>query len=160
MFIPIDLLVLMHIGLTFFMTGLIWFVQIVHYPLFAAVGRGQFPAYERQHMRRVSWVVGPVMIAEAASAVGLLWLGRVGDGRSLLTTNIILLAFTWLGTVFFQMPQHNFLREGFDTAALRRLVQTNWIRTICWSLRCVLLVYGFPAVVATIAFAPSGNSPR
>ena len=34
------LLLLLHAGATFFMCGLIWFVQIVHYPLFAQVGSG------------------------------------------------------------------------------------------------------------------------
>ena len=32
-----------------FMTGVIWFVQIVHYPLFANVSRSAFAEYERRH---------------------------------------------------------------------------------------------------------------
>ena len=32
------LLLLLHAAATLFMTGLIWFVQVVHYPLFARVG--------------------------------------------------------------------------------------------------------------------------
>ncbi|MCK6525129.1 hypothetical protein L6R49_27300, partial [Myxococcota bacterium] len=32
------LLLLIHAAATWFMVGLIWFVQIVHYPLFSAVG--------------------------------------------------------------------------------------------------------------------------
>ncbi len=46
-----------------FMTGLIWFVQIVHYPLFARVLRNTAPdafrAYEASHANRTSFVVFP-----------------------------------------------------------------------------------------------------
>ena len=49
---------------TVFMVGLIWFVQIVHYPLYANVGREQFPEYEALHNRLTTWVVGPAMLLE------------------------------------------------------------------------------------------------
>ena len=44
----------LHLAATAAMTGLIWFVQVVHYPLFAAVGADQFVAYEVAHQRRTS----------------------------------------------------------------------------------------------------------
>jgi hypothetical protein len=59
---------LIHALVTWFMTGLIWFVQVVHYPLMAAVGSPGFAAYEAAHSRRTTWVVAPVMLAEAATA--------------------------------------------------------------------------------------------
>ncbi len=45
----IRLFFLAHITATLYMTGLIWFVQIVHYPLFARVGNAEFSAYEQRH---------------------------------------------------------------------------------------------------------------
>ena len=54
---------------TLFMTGLIWCVQLVHYPLFARVGEGTFSAYEQDHQRRITWIVMPVMLVELASGV-------------------------------------------------------------------------------------------
>ncbi|MEP7362341.1 MAG: hypothetical protein ABI972_03730 [Acidobacteriota bacterium] len=160
MFNPLDptLLFLLHTSLTCFMTGLIWFVQLVHYPLFATVGRETFVAYEREHMRRVSWIVGPAMLAEAVSAAALVWLA--GADQPLLVLNFGLIAVTWLSTALWQVPRHECLRNGFDAHAADRLVQTNWVRTLCWTARCILLLYSFPAVVAMIAFAPSGSSPR
>jgi len=68
------LIPLVHAGATWFMTGLIWFVQIVHYPLMGAVQADAFPAYEVAHQRRTTWVVGPVMLIEASCAVLLFWL--------------------------------------------------------------------------------------
>jgi hypothetical protein len=40
-----------HLAATAAMVGLIWFVQVVHYPLFASVGADEFVAYENAHTR-------------------------------------------------------------------------------------------------------------
>ena len=61
-------LLIVHAAATWFMTGLIWFVQIVHYPLFAKVGALAFKEYEHDHQRKTTWVVAPVMLIEAAAA--------------------------------------------------------------------------------------------
>ena len=66
------LILLMQVFATLFMVGLIWFVQIVHYPLYANVGREQFPEYEALHNRMTTWVVGPAMLVELVTAVLLL----------------------------------------------------------------------------------------
>ncbi|MDP9439422.1 MAG: hypothetical protein M3P49_11875, partial [Actinomycetota bacterium] len=66
-----QLVLLVHVGATLFMVGLIWFVQIVHYPLFASVGRGGFAEYSRAHSRLTGLVVGPPMLIEAGTAVAL-----------------------------------------------------------------------------------------
>ncbi len=62
---------LVNLAATLFMVGVIWFVQIVHYPLFARVGAGGFPAYSERHSRLTGLVVGPLMLAEAATAAAL-----------------------------------------------------------------------------------------
>lgn len=41
-----------HLFATAAMVGLIWFVQVVHYPLFASVGADGFTDYETAHRRR------------------------------------------------------------------------------------------------------------
>ena len=66
------LILLTQVFATLFMVGLIWFVQIVHYPLYANVGREQFPEYEALHNRMTTWVVGPAMLVELVTAVLLL----------------------------------------------------------------------------------------
>ena len=43
------LLYLLHLASTLFMVGVIWFVQVVHYPLFAKIGTMEFPGYEQTH---------------------------------------------------------------------------------------------------------------
>ncbi len=76
---------LVHIAATLFMTGLIWFVQIVHYPLFSSVGADGFVAYEAAHTARTTWVVGPPMLLEAGTAALFVWLRPANLNGTLLT---------------------------------------------------------------------------
>jgi hypothetical protein len=58
------------------LTGLIWFVQVVHYPLFHKVGVSGFSGYEKAHMRLTSFVVIPLMLGELVSALLLPFLNN------------------------------------------------------------------------------------
>jgi hypothetical protein len=135
-------LLLVHAAATLVMTGLIWFVQIVHYPLFSAVGSAESPAYARAHQRLTTAVVGPVMLVEAACAVLLLVPtlsgGAPPNGRALVWFGATLLAAIWLSTALLQIPAHARLLDGYDPAVGRGLVDGNWIRTACWSARSVI----------------------
>jgi hypothetical protein len=132
-------LLVTHSVLTFFMVGLIWFVQVVHYPLFAEVGRREFSRYEQSHVQRVGWVVGPVMLAEATTALALLTQWPASGLRPLAWVNVALLAVIWMSTVLWQVPRHAILRSGFEAETVRSLVATNWVRTFCWTARGALL---------------------
>lgn len=123
-----------HAFATLFMTGLIWFVQVVHYPLFERVGKAEFAGYERQNTRRTGWVVGGPMLLELALALLLVW----SPGGLMAWGGLGLLGIVWLSTAVGQMPAHFRLEQGFDAQAYRRLVRGNWIRTVCWTLRGVL----------------------
>ena len=52
-----------------------------------------------------------------------------------------LVAVIWMSTFFLQVAQHNSLRAGFTVRAHRRLVATNWVRTLAWSARGVLALW-------------------
>jgi hypothetical protein len=56
-------------------------------------------------------------------------------------TGLGLVAFIWVTTGLVQGPLHRRLTEGFDAAAHRRLVQTNWLRTSAWTLRAGLVLW-------------------
>lgn len=121
------------------MAGLIWFVQVVHYPLMRNVSADAFPAYAISHQRRTTWIVGPIMLIEASSAIALAWLMRDdAPSRLLAWIGLALLAIVWLSTFVLQVPMHERLAMRFDESHWRRLVATNWIRTVCWTLRAGL----------------------
>jgi hypothetical protein len=122
------------------MTGLIWFVQVVHYPML-----GRFPvegtaAANRDHQRRTSWVVGPPLAVEGLVALALLAAPPgTGADAAMLWVAAGLLGVALASTVLLQVPMHGRLAHGPDHDAARRLVRTNWIRTAAWSARLALL---------------------
>jgi|EP01047_Picozoa_sp_COSAG01_P015167 hypothetical protein len=188
-----------HACITWALVGLIWTIQLVHYPLFAAVGRKNFAKYEQQHTRRITVLVMPLMLAELGTAAILAAAGAGGVGSLAGGTamgqqhrtpevaasggiapqqaGLALLCVIWGSTALVQVPCHTSLEQhGFgawhdacclplvtnsglyyegDTYCLivcvglwwliradmevhRRLVRSNWIRTVAWSLRGLL----------------------
>jgi len=133
-------LLLLHCAATLAMVGLIWFVQVVHYPLFSSVGQSPFPEYERLHQKRTTLVVAPLMLIEALTATLILTTDLSPSARDLAWIGWVLLLLIWLSTAFLQVPLHRRLAEGYDPLAVRRLVRTNWSRTIAWTLRGFIAV--------------------
>ena len=134
------LLLLTHAAATWFMTGAIWFVQIVHYPLLVWVGPDAFAAYERANIARTASVVGPVMLLEALTALLLLWRRPPQVHASQAALGICLLVIIWGSTWYLQFPIHKALTQGFDPSLADRLSSTNWVRTAGWSARALLVV--------------------
>ena len=120
------------------MTGLIWFVQIVHYPLFAHVGDEESVSYANEHQRRTSYVVGAPMAVEGVSSLALFALAPEGISRWWAFVGLVLLAVVLGSTVLLQVPAHARLAQNYDDKVVKRLVRSNWIRTVGWTLRCGL----------------------
>lgn len=121
------------------MTGIIWFVQIVHYPLLATVGSGEFCDYTKRHQVLITWIVGPPMLVEVASAGALLILAPLLLLSPLYVAALVMLFVIWISTAVLQVPLHGKLCRSHDVRNIRRLVATNWIRTVAWTARAVLL---------------------
>jgi hypothetical protein len=137
------------------MTGLIWFVQIVHYPLFDGVGGAQFAEYSRRHQRWTTLVVGPLMLLEAGSATALVLRPPASSPLWMPWAGIGLLLLIWLVTAAVSVPAHGRLERGFDRRTHRVLVWTNWLRTVGWTLRSgVALAMIWPALASLGAAAP------
>ncbi len=132
---------ILHSCATFFMCGLIWFVQIVHYPLFSSVATEKFTKYEKLNMRLTTRVVVPPMIIELVTGCTLLWKRPDFLPEVFLWSSLLLLAVVWLSTAILQAPKHNLLALGFNKKIHRSLVLTNWIRTAGWTCRSLLWVY-------------------
>ncbi len=131
-----DFFLNLYFFLSAYMVGLIWFVQVVHYPLFRRVGSDVFSVYEQMHTRLTTWVVAPVMVAELALG-GWLWISHLDIWW---WAQLGLLGLLWISTFFVQVPLHEKLSEGYSDSAARKLVRTNWIRTAGWSLKALLLL--------------------
>jgi hypothetical protein len=128
-----------HLAATWFMTGLIWLIQQVHYPLMHDVGPDDFVAYSKKHQNRISPIVGTAMFLEVTSALALLSLEPATRTSVRFQFSLALLAMIWLSTAWIQVPLHRRLLHGRDPAAIAALVRSNWIRTIAWSVRAMIL---------------------
>ncbi|MCG5054703.1 MAG: hypothetical protein KA712_17210 [Myxococcales bacterium] len=137
-----DFVMLVHAAATLAMTGLIWFVQLVHYPLFAFVGEDAFARYEAHHQTRTTWIVAPLMLAELATAVLLVIVPPAGVSPLTARVALGLLALVWLSTAAWQVPLHRRLARGFDAPQIRTLVRSNWLRTLAWTARAALVLGG------------------
>lgn len=132
------ILLLTHFATCLFMTGLIWLIQVVHYPSFKFADQIQFAHSHAFHTRMITFIVGPIMLFEITT--GLLLLFKTIFFFEYLL-NFTLLILTWLATAIWSVPLHNRLAENFDLMVIQRLVQTNWLRTFLWSTRSGLLFY-------------------
>ncbi len=129
-------------GASWFMTGLIWFVQVVHYPLMGVVGSETWNAYHRRHTALTTRIVLPVMLVELGTMI-LLLVDATSRGQIILWIAGALLAVAWLSTFFVQVPAHNQLSAGFSDEWHTRLVRSNWMRTFAWTARSILLTLAF-----------------
>ena len=121
-----------------FMTGLIWFVQVVHYPLLAKVGADSI-GYQASHMTRTTWG-GRAADARRGRLLRRLGAARRRPGGWQRWPSTALLAVVWGATAFLLVPAHDALARGFDPAVHERLVAANWIRTVAWTARAALCV--------------------
>lgn len=127
-------LLILHATATLMLTGLIWFVQVVHYPLLARVGPDDLAAYAMRHTTRTTWVVAPLMLAELVTAILLVALAPTPIPRWMAIAGLALVAAIWLSTWRLQVPAHQRLARG-DASRIAPLVRGNWIRTAAWSAR-------------------------
>lgn len=136
-----SLVFVVHLVATLAMVGVIWVVQLVHYPLFSGVGADGWAAYEVGHQQRITWVVGPLMLLELATAVLLVLDRPAAMPMAAAVAGAALVGAIWASTAFVQVPLHNALGGAFDAEAHARLVGTNWVRTLLWTARGGLLAW-------------------
>lgn len=126
---------LLQLGSTLPLVGLIWMVQVVVYPQFRNVGGAEFPAYHAAHARRITFVVGPLMVGEAIGAALAVAATQSSADRATALLGAALVVLAWGVTMGCSVPQHQVLARGFDARADAILRTTNWLRTLAWSAR-------------------------
>jgi len=135
----LPILLLLNFALAVYLTGVIWMVQLVHYPAFGLVPRAAWPAFHAAHTRRMGWVAGAPMVAELGLALGLAWVGRGALSGGAGWWSLGLVGVAWAATFLIAVPFHNRLAQGYDYVAIDGLTRTNWLRTLAWTARSILL---------------------
>ena len=136
-----DIIFVLNLLSTWYLVGLIWMVQVVHYRMFDRVGADQFVRYVSDHNRLITPIVGPPMLIELATASVLLASAPQEFPSWAAWLGLAMIAVIWLTTFFVSVPCHTRLLRGFDPPAYRKLVNTNWIRTVLWTARGIMMAY-------------------
>ena len=145
-----DVLLLAALVSTSVSAGIVWFLQLNHYPLYREVPKSALPDYIAKHNRRLLLpVVMPMLVAIATSA----WLA-ISRPRGLPPAVVVVLAIDIfaivVSTVALQGPAHVKLeREGHERL-IEIIVRSNWIRTFGWTINVAMLA----TVAATIGKLP------
>ena len=120
-----------------YLIGLIWTIQLVHYPSFHYIDRDQFAHFSRFHQKKITFIVAPAMVVELLLSIVLTL--KYGRWENYLL--LILLILIWLITFFMMVPMHQKLVNKKDTVIISKLIRWNWSRTILWSFRGVILLF-------------------
>ena len=135
-------MLVIHLIATSIMVGVIWVIQLVHYPSFHFIELKQYTTFQRFHMSRISYVVIPAMVTELFTLI--LIIISMDQIDTLVLASAILLIFIWLMTAVFFSGVHQKLTLGYDQTVVDKLVKLNWGRTLLWTLRLLLIsIYMF-----------------
>lgn len=132
-------LTITQLAVTWILVGIMWFSQVVHYPLYKKIKEG-FVDYERAHIKRSAFLLGPLMVIEAVTAFMLISEAPGGALTTLAGINLILLILIWLSTFLFQISFHQKLSIRFSPKILRNLITSNWVRTSLWTIKGFLMI--------------------
>jgi hypothetical protein len=128
-----------NLAVTLFLTGLVWVLQVVQFPLMLSARSIDFPNYVKQQRARNTILMAPPMLAEMITAVWLLYDPRAPHRDAFHA--LLLLIVIWIATFAWIIPIHAKLIRSFDEDLVRKLIRRNWIRTICWTLRSAILLW-------------------
>jgi hypothetical protein len=117
---------------------LIWLVQVVHYPSFRFIDQKNFINFEIFHKTSISALVMPLMALEIF-CLSLLLYKDLSSIPVLASCGLVTLI--WFTTIFYSMPCHETLSLGANAEIIERLINTNWPRTIAWTLKLAIAFY-------------------
>lgn len=122
-------------GIDVALAMLLWLVQLVIYPAYLNIDKELFPAWHHRYMRTISYIVIPLILAQAL-CIGFQCLE---NDSPLVRFQAGLFIVAWTTTFALSVPCHKKLQAGgWDESVIKRLIHTNWIRTIAWSALLVL----------------------
>jgi hypothetical protein len=131
---------LLNLVLSFIAVGLIWTIQLVHYPSMRFIPKERFVEYHNFHSIRISFLAMPLMLTELGTSLMLFYQNYDNAIQTIFFINLFIVVLIWLSTFLIQVPLHNALSKEKQSEKLSKLICTNWIRTILWTARSILMI--------------------
>ena len=130
----------LHVFSTLFMTGVIWFMQVIYYPSFRILDTDRISQATQLYRQRAAWVIMPVMLVEMSTGILLMsssWVTQYGKS---LVANLAILFLIWGITLVKMSPLHSRLSSEMEEGTIQSLISTNGLRTVLWTARSILLL--------------------
>ena len=121
-----------------FLVGIILTTQFSTYPLLLKMNTKDFNQYHTFYKKSISYVVGPLMTFELV--INIYNFFNIPNNLNFYYLTSLTLLFIWISTLFIQIPIHNHLNKSFDKHLVKQLISSNWIRTVLWPTKLLLLV--------------------
>ena len=131
---------LVHLATSWALFGLIWTIQLSHYPAFRFINEKDFSTFHQYHTSSIVMIVMPLMLLELGM-VG--WQAYQTSWNWIWVIPLLLVVAIWASTFFVQIPLHHQLESGKEIKIIDQLVKTNWLRTILWSLKAIWISFLF-----------------
>ncbi|MEC7277393.1 MAG: hypothetical protein VXV96_13825 [Bdellovibrionota bacterium] len=120
---------------TISMTGIIWHVQLVTYPLFKELHGNSLVELHASYTRKMTFLVLPLMGCELLASLCFTYLKSDWVNIMLLLSVVLL----WMITLFISVPLHSKIAQG-EEKAINPLIKSNWLRTTIWTIRSFSLL--------------------
>jgi len=130
-----------HAAATFWMIAVIWTVQLKFYPSFLRVSDKDFSAHYARYMKKIGWFVTIPMLTEFLTGVWFVFACGADPRYAFFAAGLGLIVLLWLSTALIQVPLHRKLKSGCSREAQHKLVATNWLRTVLWSVRGIVVLF-------------------
>jgi hypothetical protein len=123
------------------MTGTIWFVQIVHYPLLPNIGMWSFVPYKYASLKATIFLIAVPMLVELVTGIALLaYSYHEAFVKKYLKINALLLFVIWLFSCVIDIALNlTLIYKGQHPTTQTILIVTSWVRTIAWTVRAIIL---------------------
>jgi len=129
-------LIKIHLLATAILTGAIWVIQLIHYPVFKYIDKSYFKLFMKFHVRGILIFVLPFMLIEIVSGT---YLFIIGHNSILFLFSLVILYLIWISTLLIFSNYHKELQRDKDNDIINKLVKYNWFRTLGWTVRLILI---------------------
>jgi hypothetical protein len=135
-----SVLLYVHAFATWMMIGLIFFVQVVYFPLYKRL-KDKFTPYDVKDIKHMGMLVAPVFFFEFLSAVILVFY-KYHDStyRILSFVNLLMLVSIWVVNYYLQVKRYGVKTLLFLDKMHHFLLTSNWYRTCVWFLRGLVVL--------------------
>lgn len=128
---------------TLLIAGVLWFIQLVHFPLINEMPAKNMVNNGYYHMQKILGIINLLFIIDFITIVFLLLLVNSDLSATLMLINILIFLFTVILTRITFLPIHQNLSKNPNSFLISKLINLNWIRTLVWSLKVLFMLIIF-----------------